>query len=97
MIGVFSQYKESGVSILIIDPTNPQTGRKQENKLGLKMIRDNVGIVFEDSIPHPQPPPLSIAGVYVVNDKYRETLNLADLNNYRDKNGKLKTSKEILT
>ena len=96
MIGVFSQYKESGVSILIIDTTNPQTGRKQENKLGLKMKRDNVGIVFEDSIPHPQPPPLAIAGVYVVNDKYRETLNLADLNNYRDKNGKLKTDKGFI-
>ena len=40
MIALLGQYKESGVSILIIDPTDPQNGRKQENSTcGTKMIR----------------------------------------------------------
>jgi hypothetical protein len=91
MIAVLSQYKESGVSILIIDPTDPQNGRKQENKLGLEMKRDSKGLTeFEISRPHPAPPPSSIAGSYTVNDEYRKSLSLADLKDWRDKNGKEK-------
>ena len=36
IISVLNQYKESGVSILIIDPFNLENGRKQPNKLGLE-------------------------------------------------------------
>jgi len=90
MIALLGQYKESGISILIIDPTDPQNGRKQENKLGLEMLRDSVGPMFEISYPHPQPSPSSISGSYTVNDEYRKSLSLGDLTNWRDKNGKEK-------
>ena len=92
MIAVLAQYKESGVSILIIDPTDPQNGRKQENKLGLEMEKDSKGLtVFETSFPHPAPPPGGYSpGPYTVNDEYRKSLSLADLKNWRDKNGKEK-------
>jgi hypothetical protein len=91
MIAVLGQYKESGVSILIIDPTNPDNGRKQENKLGLEMDKDSNGLTkFEISRPHPQPPPSAISGSYTVNDEYRKSLSLADLKDWRDKNGKEK-------
>ena len=93
MIALLGQYKESGVSILIIDPTDPQNGRKQENKLGLEMLRDTVGTVFEISRPHPQDPPTAVGGSYTVNDDYRKSLSLVDLDlSWRDKNGKQKGS-----
>ena len=91
MISVLSQYKESGVSILIIDPTDPRNGKVQENKLGLKILKDSVGAIFKISYPHPQPPPSAVSGSYSVNDKYRTSIDLADLDSdWRDKNGRTK-------
>ena len=95
MIAVLGQYKESGVSILIIDPTNPDNGRKQENKLGLEMDKDSNGLtIFEISRPHPPPTPSPYGpGPYIVNDEYRKSLSLADLDlKWRDKNGQRKGS-----
>jgi len=97
IISVLNQYKESGVSVLIIDPFNPENGSKQNNRLGLQMKRDQVGVIFEVSRPHPAPPPTAIGGSYEVNDKFRESLNLADLDvNYRDKNAKKKGDKGFI-
>ena len=97
IISVLNQYKESGVSILIIDPFNLENGRKQPNKLGLKMKRDSIGVVFEVSRPHPVAPPTVISGLYEVNDAFRTSLNLADLDeSYRDKNAQKKSDKGFI-
>ena len=94
MISVLSQYKESGISILIIDPTDPRNGKVQENKLGLKILKDSVGAIFKISYPHPAPPPGGYnPGPYIVNDEYRKSIDLADLDStWRDKNGRDKTT-----
>ena len=96
MISVLGQYKESGISILIIDPTDTTKGPSPDNKLGLQILHDNIGAMFEISYPHISSfriggERIQIDSSYTVNDEYRKSIDLLDLDaDWRDKNGRTK-------
>ena len=86
-----NNYKESGYFLLIIDPTNDNYGQKLNSPFGLEMRRDGNGDPFFYSSKVASPDSEFLGQVFRVNDSYRRSLNLADLDGtYRDRLGRMK-------
>ena len=86
-----NNYKESGYFLLIIDPTNDNYGQKLNSAFGLEMRRDGNGDPFFLSSKVISPDSEFFGQRFRVNDSYRRTIKLADLDNtYRDKLGRMK-------
>jgi len=86
-----NNYKESGYFLLIIDPTNDNYGQKLNSPFGLEMRRDENGdpIFYRSKVASPDSE--FLGQVFRVNDSYRRSLNLADLDGtYRDRLGRMK-------
>ena len=86
-----NNYKESGYFLLIIDPTNDNYGQKLNSPFGLEMRRDENGdpIFYRSKVASPDSE--FLGQVFTVNDSYRRSLKLADLDNtYRDRLGRMK-------
>ena len=86
-----NNYKESGYFLLIIDPTNDNYGQKLNSAFGLEMRRDENGDPFFLSSKVISPDSEFFGQRFRVNDSYRRTIKLSDLDNtYRDKLGRMK-------
>ena len=86
-----NNYKESGYFLLIIDPTNDNYGQKLNSPFGLEMRRDGNGDPFFLSSKVITPDSEFFGQRFRVNDRYRRTIKLSDLDNtYRDKLGRMK-------
>jgi len=86
-----NNYKESGYFLLIIDPTNDNYGQKLNSPFGLEMRRDENGdpIFYRSKVASPDSE--FLGQVFTVNDSYRRSLKLVDLDNtYRDRLGRMK-------
>ena len=92
-----NNYKESGYFLLIIDPTNDSYGQKLNSPFGLEFRRDDNGDPFFYSSKVISPDSQFFGQRFRVNDSYRSSLKLADLDNtYRDKLGRMKNDKGFI-
>ena len=86
-----NNYKESGYFLLIIDPTDVNYGQKLISQFGMEMKKDGNGDILFRSSKVINPDSTFFGTTFNVNDEYRRTVKIGDLNStYRDKMGRMK-------